>query len=56
MIRSMTAYARREIKEALGSAGRRSAGSTSSLPKDFRLPEQDAVALNLSFASVFVLA
>ncbi len=56
MIRSMTAYARREIKGEWGAQPGNVLGKTSVIWKLTFVCRSSSVALNLSFASVFVLA
>ncbi len=56
MIRSMTAYARREIKGEWGSATWEMRSVKPALSGNFFVCRSSSVALNLSFASVFVLA
>ena len=56
MIRSMTAYARREIKGEWGAQPGNALGNQRIWKLTLRLPDAVPVALNLSFASVFVLA
>lgn len=56
MIRSMTAYARREIKGEWGSATWEMRSVNQRYLETYFVCRSSSVASNLSFASVFVLA